>query len=202
MSLPASAGWSRGRGLWPVLAVVQELVVVGQHEGGEWQGDNHTQHAKQAAPYGEGQQDDGGIEARNLTHYLGYDDAILNDLNDTEDNHCQCQYQPKVLPCVGCFQQSEQYGGNQGYQLQVGNHVQQADEEAEAYGHGEIDNEESDAEQYAYKESYEGLATEIAVHAYLYVGDDGLHEVAVLGRDKFEPTCGYGLVIEQDEEYV
>jgi len=111
---------------------MQILVVVSQNEGGERQGDNHAQNAEQAAPYGEGKQDDGGVEARNLAHHFGDDDGILYDLYHTEDNHGQSQNYPEVLPCVGSFQQSEQYGGHQGYQLQVGHHVQQADEEAEA----------------------------------------------------------------------
>ena len=205
--LAAVAGWG-GRGgrvgLWRqfLFAVVEELVVVGQHEGGERQGDDHAQHAEQTAPHGEGEQDDGGVEARNLAHHLGHDDAVLNDLHDAEDNHRQCQYEPEVLPRVGRLQQGEQHGGHQGYQLQVGDHVQQADEEAEADGHGEIDDEESDAEHHAHEEGHEGLAAEVAVHVHLHVGDDGLHKLAVLGGHELDPAVGDGLIVEQDEEDV
>ena len=53
--------------------------------------------------------------------------------------------------------------------MQVGNHIQCSDEKSQSDSHGEIDNQETDAEKNTYAESNQSLSTEISVHTILYV---------------------------------
>ena len=47
--------------------------------------------------------------------------------------------------------------------MEVGYHVHDADKDAEADSHREVDDGEADAEEYAHGESHESLAANVAV---------------------------------------
>lgn len=100
------------------------------------------------------------------------------------------------------FEDGEDDGGYEADDLEVGDEVEQSDEESEGDGEREVDDEESDGEEYAYAEGYDGLSSEVCVHAVFEVGHDGL-QVASLGwGGEPEESVGHGFIVGEDEEEV
>ena len=62
-------------------------LVVGNEEGGEGQRNDQSDESEQGSPYGEAEQQDGGVEAHGLAHDLGSDDHVDDNLHNNEDGH-------------------------------------------------------------------------------------------------------------------
>ena len=177
-------------------------LIVGEHQAGERQGDDHAQHPHQRTPDGEGEKDDGRIEAGDVPHDARYDEAVLYDLHHRKDHNGRGQNDPEVAARIGRLQYGKHDGRDEAHHLQVGNHVEQADEEAQTDSQREVDNQETDAEEDADTECHEGLSAEIAVHGLLYIGKQMHHMGAVFQRDEVNPPLGNALVVEQDEDHI
>lgn len=185
-----------------VLMADDETLVVGEHQRGEGQGDNHAQHSHQRAPDGEGEQDDGGVQSGDFPHHARYDEAVLNGLYNGEHRDGGRQNQPEVAARVRRFQDGEQDGGHEAYDLQVGNQVQQSDEHPQSDGERKVDDEEADAEQDTHAQRHERLSAEISVHALLHVVQQAGDEGAVFLRYQVNPAAGDAFVVQQDEDDV
>ena len=86
--------------------------------------------------------------------------------------------------------------------MQIGHEIECTDEESEWNGQGEVDDEESDAEQHTHTHGDDGLSTEIAVHALLEVGHHTLHDVASAFGHEFEKPFCHLFVVHEDKEQV
>lgn len=142
------------------------------------------------------------MKADGLVHDARNEDGFLYYLHHKHDDACRNEYPPEILSGVGCFHQSEKNHGNDGGDLQVGDDVEQSDKEPEADSHGEIDDEEPDAEEDAHAECYERLATEIITHAIFYIMGEFDNTLAVFLGNEFFPTVGQSLVIVEDKKGV
>ena len=97
-------GRGGGCGLWPGDAFLGDVtLVVGYDERGERQGHDEAYEAEQRAPDGERQEDDGGVEAHGLAHYLGREHHVGDGLHHHEHRRGRGEDYPEVLPRVGGF---------------------------------------------------------------------------------------------------
>ena len=86
--------------------------------------------------------------------------------------------------------------------MDVGNEAEYAHEYAEAYGHGEVDDGETDAEEYADAEGYEALAADVVVHLALHIAYQFGPEGAVLLGEHLDEAGGQLLIVEEYEKEV
>ena len=193
--------WQRNEVIFSLVSF-EHAAVVGDEDGGEREGDDQADEAEEGAPDGEGEEDDGGVEPHGLAHDARSEEHILDDLHDAEDGEGGKEETPEAAPLVGALDHGEGDGGYKANELEIRHHVEQTDEHAQADSHGEVDDEEADAEQHADAESDERLTAEVGAHATFDILGDAPAEVAVLGGDKFDPTLGDALVVEQDEEEI
>lgn len=175
---------------------------IGYDEGGEWQGYDESDESEQGSPYGEAQKEDGGIEAHGLAHDTWRDDHVDDDLHDAEDEEGQTEDDPEVLPCVSCFHQSEEGRRDEGEGVEVWHEVEDSDEYAQTDGHWEVDDGESDAEEYAHDECNGALSADVAVELMLYVLGQGAPERSVFLWEYAYPVVGEILIVHEDEEHV
>lgn len=189
-------------GGFAVVAGGDVAVVVGQQEGGEGEGYDEAYEAEEGAPHGEGEEDDGGVEAHGFAHDFGGEEEVLDALHHDVDGHGGEPYVPEVDAFARAAHEAEQCGGYEGYELEVGHHVEEAYEEAHDDGHGEADDEEAYAEEDPDAEGYEGLAAEVVVHGALDVVGDGEDCGAVLGGYHVLESAQEAFVVEHDEDYI
>lgn len=180
----------------------QELAVVGKHQRGGWQGDNHAYESEQAPPDGERQQDDGGVEPYGLVHDAGDEDGFLDDLHHQHDDACCDKYPPEVLAGIGCLHQSQEDHRDNGGNLQIGHDIEHTHKKAEANGHGEVDDEETDAEKDAYTKRDERLAAEVVAHTLLHIVAECHYALTILLGNEAYPSTPKRLVVVEDEEDV
>ena len=69
--------------------------------------------------------------------------------------------------------------------------IEQTHEEAETNGHGEVDNQEANAEQNAYTQGYKCLAAEIAVHTLFNICYDAVGRFSIFFRHQINPSASY-----------
>ncbi len=177
-------------------------LVVGDDEGGEREGDDETYETEQAAPDGEGEKDDGGVEASDFAHDAWGEHPVLDGLHHAEDDDGGKDDAPETLACVVGFEQGEDDGGDEANDLEIGHKVEEPDEESEGNGEGKVDDEESDGEEDADAEGNDRLSSEVAVHAFLQVEHDVVYDAALTSGHEFEEPFRHEFVIDQDEEEV
>ena len=185
-----------------VLAVGDILVVIGQEEGCQRQGDDEADKAEERAPDREREQDDGGIETHGLAHDLGGKEEVLDALHDDINGHARPPYRPEVDVGVGAVDEAEDGRRHDGDELEIGHHVEQADEEAEDDGEGQADDDEADAEEDADAEGDESLTAEVVVHAVFDVVADAVGARAVFWGHHALEAAKQALVVEHDEDDV
>ena len=175
---------------------------VGDDEGGEGQGDNQSDEAQQRTPYRQRQQQYGWVEAHGLAHNLGCHYHVGNQLYHSKEAHGQSEDDPEALPRVGGFEHGKECGGDDGEGVEIGHQVHDADEDAQAYGHGEVHDRETYAEHHAHTQCHETLPADIVVEFALHVFGQHAPEGAVLLREYAYPVGGEVFVVEQDEEHI
>ena len=109
-----------------------------------------------------------------MPHDLRRKESVLNNLHHGKDDERHQEDKPEVLSRIGSLDNGQNNGGDKAYQLEVRYHVEQSDEQAQADGHWEVDNQETDAEQYAYTQGHQCLTAEILVHTFLNVSHQPL----------------------------
>ena len=109
---------------------------------------------------------------------------------------------PEVLTRIGRLDDGQQNGGDEPQQLQIGHHVEQSDEHAQADCHGEVDNQEAYAKEHAHTESYQSLASEVFVHAFFNIAHQLYGKAAIAGRHQGRPALCNAFVVEQDEKRI
>lgn len=176
--------------------------VVGDKQGGERKGDDETDETEQAAPNGEGQEDDGRIETCDFAHDAGCENPVLDGLHHTEHDEGGKDDSPKAFSCVVGFQHRQHERGDEAHDLQIRHEVEETDEKPEGNGQGEVDDEEADAEQNTDAHGNEGLPTEVAIHAILEVGHDASHNATFGWWHQLEESFCHQFVIDQDEKEV
>lgn len=67
------------------LTVADVAGVVVENQGGGGEGDDHAEDAEEGAEDGEGEEDDGGVEAQFVAHDAGGDDVVADALADDVD---------------------------------------------------------------------------------------------------------------------
>ena len=185
-----------------ILFFQHKTTVVGETERGERQGYDEADEAQQGPPYGQGQEDDGGIEPGDVTHDARCQVHVLDGLHDGKDDESQQQDNPEVLSRLDAFHQGQDDGGDEANQLQIGHQIEKAYEQAQADGHRKVDDEETYREQNAHDEGYERLPTEVGIHAALHVFGQLGHKFALALWDELKPSVGDFLIVEQDEEHI
>ncbi len=184
------------------IALINPLVDIGNDEGGEGKSDDETDEAEEGSPDGEREEHHGGIEAHGLAHDAGREDHVLDGLHHGEDGECGEQDEPETATGVVGLQEGKHDGGNDADHLKVRNEVEQTDEESEADGHREVDDAESDGEEYADTEGDKRLTTEIVAHVGANAIGDVHHLTTTVLGPKARPTFGDLLIVEQDEEQI
>ena len=119
----------------------------------------------------------------------------MNGLYYSKDDECRQHDKPEALARVCCLDNSQDDGRYEAQQLQVGHHVQQSDEHAQTYSHGEVDNQKTNAEQHTYTEGHKTLSAEVFVHALLHVADNLARNAAVAVGEHLYPTSGELFVV-------
>ena len=161
------------------------LLVVIDEQGGHGQGDDHAEDAEQRTPDGERQQDDGGVKTGDVTHDLRREEGVLDNLHHSKDHQGHEKDEPEVITGIGSLDDSEDNGGDESHQLEIGHHIEQSDEHAEGDGQREVDDEETDAKEDTHAEGHQGLTAEVLVHTLLDVG----HQYS------YKRSGGYGLLV-------
>lgn len=187
-----------GKGWWRFAQ--HKSAIIGEQQGGEGKGDDKPDDAQKAAPNGEAEQDDGGIQPHGLSHDFGCEIHVLYELDYNENNAGTEQDDPEVVSGFRGLEECQQNGGQEGDELEIGHQIEQADKQAQTHGKGEVYDEEADAEQYAHKEGNERLAAEIGVHAVLYVLNQRYGKGALAGGNEVGPPVANQLIVEQYKE--
>ena len=175
---------------------------VGHEEGGEGQGYDEADEAEDGTPHREGEKQDGGVEAHGLAHDLGRHNHVGDNLHHGKDKERHAKHIPEVLTRVGGLEHGKERRGDEGKGVEVRHKVHDAYEDAEAYGHGAVDDAEADAEHYAHAQRHQTLTTDVVVHLALDVAHEHMPEGTVLLGEDFYPVVGEILIVEQYEEHV
>ena len=166
------------------------------------QGDQQSQHAKQLAPDGQGQEDHGRVEPGRLAHDPGNQYGVLDDLYDDEHGDHEAQHNPDTLTRAQGPGDCEQHGRDETHDLQVGHHVEQSDKKPQQDPHRQSDQPEPQREEQADDEGDQGLGTEVDTHGLREVRNHVKHHRLVLFRNQVLPSFRDLVEIQQDEDQV
>ena len=175
---------------------------IGDEQCGERKSHDEAYESQQGSPYRETEQQDSRIQSHGFPHDLWGDDEIGDDLYDDEYQDGFSENEPEILSCIRSFQHSQEGGGNQGESMQIGDEVEDADQDAETDAHGKVDDGESDAEHDAHTKSYHALSADIVIEFPFHVRHQFVPEGPVLLGEYLHPFVGERFVVHQDEEHV
>lgn len=134
-----SGGGGGGTGIGDVLAIV------GDDYGCGGEGDNHTDESEEAAPDGEGEEDNGGIESHFFAHYVGGDYIIANGLHNDINQERFAEEGEEGDFTAERIDEADKGYGDYGDVLEVGNHVKYSNGYTHWDGKGESDDGEAGA---------------------------------------------------------
>ena len=187
----------------PVVILLDDVAfIIGNEDSGERQGDDESDETEQGSPNGKAEQQDGWVESHGLAHDLWGDDHVDDNLHDDKYGNGRNQDNPEVLPGVHGLEECQEDGRDEGKGMEIGHHVHDADEYAEADSHREIDDGETDTEEDTHGEGHEALAADVTVEGFLHVVHQRFPEGANFFREDAYPVFCEELVVEQDEEHV
>ena len=175
---------------------------VSHEKRGEGQGDDEADEAEQSAPYRQGEQQDGGVQSHGLAHDFRSDNHIGDDLHNAEYADDQSEDKQKVLTSAGCLEHRQKGAGDESEGVKIGHEVEDADEDAHADGHGEIDDGEPDAEHDAHAQGHKALPTDVVVEFPGHVLAQVAPERALLHGEDPYPVFREILIVEQNEEHI
>ena len=133
---------------------------------------------------------------------MGRHEHVLNNLHHYIYKEYAAHEQPEVVARLGGAQEGQNDGGHDACHLQIGHKTNHADKHAQAYGHGEADEQKAYRKHDAVAQGYEKLPTEIAAEIFLEVGHHPLCRGAAMNGDKLYPTLGIAVEVEHEEEEV
>ena len=102
--------------------------VIRENQCCQWEGDDEADEPEQAAPNGEGQKDDRGIEPCHLPHDAWGEKPILYGLYNAEDDDDGKNDSPKTFSSIVRFEQCQDDGRDEADGLQIGHEVEKSDE--------------------------------------------------------------------------
>ena len=86
--------------------------------------------------------------------------------------------------------------------MEIGHKVKDSDEQPQAYGHGEVEDGEPDAEHHGHAERHQSLSADIVVELPLHILRQLMPEGAILLWEDANPILCEVFVVEQDEEHI
>ena len=152
--------------------VEHKFTIIGNDQGRQRQTDNQSDKAQHIDPQGQGQEDDGGIQTHLVLHDGGDEHHVLDDLADDIGKDDPAEHYPETAARRRCRYQAQEGGNGYGNQLQIGDHIQQANKQAEGNRHGQADDVELDGKNHAHEERDCRLSAEVAAHGVGHVTED------------------------------